>query len=340
MDGGTATHSLDRRPGWAVALVHAGAVAIGALAVVSTWSWNHWSLWPLAAIAAFAVGSDLMSVPSDSSKMKVSGVALGTVLAAVRFGPAPAALIGMLTMAVGWFRWREAGHYLRNNLVTFAWFPLASGLFFGATTRLAHVGSSDAAYYFLVLPTFLITLIVNFTGVVGYQSYLDRSSFLPKLREVLVPILSAELFSAVLTAVAVYFTVKTGAIGIVVLLVTLAIFQYLVGELLTSQRRAQELQRKATTDELTGLANRQRFGAAVEEEIAAAAGSAGAPFALLLIDLDRFKEINDTLGHHYGDVLLRDLGPRLGACVGEGGLVARLGGDEFAVLPSTRTDNP
>ena len=52
----------------------------------------------------------------------------------------------------------------------------------------------------------------------------------------------------------------------------------------------------------------------------------------MLMDLDRFKEINDTLGHHYGDVLLRDLGPRLVSSVGPGGVVARLGGDEFGIL--------
>ncbi len=57
----------------------------------------------------------------------------------------------------------------------------------------------------------------------------------------------------------------------------------------------------------------------------------------MLLDLDRFKEVNDTLGHHYGDELLRNLGPRLAEAIGEGGLVARLGGDEFAVLPAEAT---
>ena len=227
-----------RRPGLGVVATHVAALAIAGGLVAVTASWNHWSFAPLAAIAMFAVGSDLTSVQSDSRKMKISGVALGTVLAAVRFGGAPAASIGLLTGLVGWLRWREAPHYLRNNLVTFAWGPLAAGLFFGAASRLAHVTSGEAAYYFLVLPTFLVALFVNFTGVIGYQCYLDGSSMMSKAREVLVPILSAELFSAVLTAIAVYFVVKTGTIGVGVLLVTLAIFQYLVGELLTSQRRA------------------------------------------------------------------------------------------------------
>ncbi len=69
----------------------------------------------------------------------------------------------------------------------------------------------------------------------------------------------------------------------------------------------------------------------------AAASATDEKFGVMLLDLDRFKEVNDTLGHHFGDELLRDLGPRLAEVIGPDGLVARLGGDEFAVLPAEAT---
>ncbi len=87
----------------------------------------------------------------------------------------------------------------------------------------------------------------------------------------------------------------------------------------------------AEHDALTGLANRTLL----QEHTAAALVEAGrldrGP-ALLLLDLDRFKEINDTLGHHHGDMLLRLVGPRLESVLGPDDHVARLGGDEFVVL--------
>jgi diguanylate cyclase (GGDEF)-like protein len=81
-------------------------------------------------------------------------------------------------------------------------------------------------------------------------------------------------------------------------------------------------------DGLTGLANRTQFNELIE----AATAALPQPSAVLLIDLDRFKEINDTLGHHHGDLLLREVANRLCQRIGEGGMVARLGGDEFGVL--------
>lgn len=85
----------------------------------------------------------------------------------------------------------------------------------------------------------------------------------------------------------------------------------------------QELDRAARLDPLTGLANRRAFVAALEQ------GGGG---GVLYCDLDRFKPVNDELGHGAGDELLRLVARRLEECVRDSDLVARMGGDEFAVL--------
>ncbi|AMV38026.1 EAL domain-containing protein [Planctomyces sp. SH-PL62] len=87
---------------------------------------------------------------------------------------------------------------------------------------------------------------------------------------------------------------------------------------------------RANHDALTGMPNRHMLQATLESFTAA--GPARERFALLLLDLDRFKEINDAFGHEHGDAVLRGLKPRLDGAVTGPGLVARLGGDEFGVL--------
>lgn len=92
-----------------------------------------------------------------------------------------------------------------------------------------------------------------------------------------------------------------------------------------------EAERLALYDVLTGLPNRVLFGDRVEHALELARRD-GSSVALLLMDLDRFKEVNDTFGHHAGDLLLRDVGPHLRDELRAGDTLARLGGDEFAVL--------
>ena len=88
---------------------------------------------------------------------------------------------------------------------------------------------------------------------------------------------------------------------------------------------------QAFHDGLTGLPNRLLLEDRMRQ-VTSKQGRQQAPVAVLLIDLDRFKEVNDTLGHGAGDRVLQDVAERLGTCVREGDTVARLGGDEFVVL--------
>ncbi len=101
---------------------------------------------------------------------------------------------------------------------------------------------------------------------------------------------------------------------------------------ISAQKAAEErICKLAHHDALTGLPNRLHLGIALEQALANARRE-GIELALLFIDLDRFKQINDTLGHNVGDQLLIEVAERLKACLRENDLVARLGGDEFVVL--------
>jgi len=136
----------------------------------------------------------------------------------------------------------------------------------------------------------------------------------------------------------------------------LTLLQTLAGHLavaLRSTQLVQQLRHDATHDALTGLANRVLLTEQIESALSCAsvlkseaqkAGSLdcgsldfssldlAARSAVLLLDLDKFKEVNDALGHHVGDTLLQVVGSRIRTCVPARGTVARLGGDEFAVL--------
>jgi diguanylate cyclase (GGDEF)-like protein/PAS domain S-box-containing protein len=106
---------------------------------------------------------------------------------------------------------------------------------------------------------------------------------------------------------------------------------------ITKRKVDEELARQALHDSLTGLPNRAFLLNRIEEMTLDVERSGGS-FALLILDLDGFKHVNDRLGHRVGDLVLRDLAPRLQEPLRGGDVVARLGGDEFALLLSPPAD--
>jgi diguanylate cyclase (GGDEF)-like protein len=94
----------------------------------------------------------------------------------------------------------------------------------------------------------------------------------------------------------------------------------------------------AYEDPLTDLANRSRFSNELERAIVQARSGAHAKLSILMMDLDRFKHVNDTLGHGVGDHVLREVSRRLGDTVTDAECIARLGGDEFAILLECGSD--
>ena len=110
-------------------------------------------------------------------------------------------------------------------------------------------------------------------------------------------------------------------------------------EVAERKQMEEQVREMAFSDPLTGLPNRRMLMDRLEQALVTAS-RLGHQDALLFIDLDNFKALNDTLGHDKGDALLRQIATRLKACVRDGDTVARLGGDEFVVMLQALSDEP
>ena len=133
------------------------------------------------------------------------------------------------------------------------------------------------------------------------------------------------------------FNAMAMAVAVVALIIVFAGISSQVIDEKNRERSQEDLLHIATHDELTGLPNRRRFSEELDEQCRKLA-SGRHEFAVVMIDLDRFKPVNDTLGHSIGDKVLVRVGLRLKKAIRSGDLLARLGGDEFAIVAPRSTN--
>jgi putative nucleotidyltransferase with HDIG domain len=204
---------------------------------------GNWDLPLFAILLVFSIFSYVTAV-TTASKVKVSGAFLALVLAMVFLGGTAAALIGVATNAVGWFRWREEPQYLLNNLVAYAIFPLVAGVAFHAVIDATGLTSSDPIFYLLVFALFQFALALNFILIASYHVYVGRATFSDQLR-VLPAVMPSEFASAMLAVAVAFIYHVIGIAAIALFGIVLVTFQYLLGQLLLSQQRADELERRS-----------------------------------------------------------------------------------------------
>jgi len=217
------------------------ALAVGALVALWRAPEGNWDLALLGVLLAFSVFSDLTAAPVES-QLVVSGSFLALVVAMVFLGGAPAALIGVLTILIGWIRWRSAWLDLLDNVVTYLIFPLAGGIAFHQTVEATGLTTADTAFYLCIFGLFMFALAINFTMIAIYATHLEGTTFLSKVRTALIPLLPSELMAALMAIGVAYLYVQVGLAGVALFGIVLVIFQYLLGALLVSRQRAEELE--------------------------------------------------------------------------------------------------
>jgi diguanylate cyclase len=301
-------------------------------------------------VAAFSGGRDIVAALAFAAALACAGV--GTLVAADDGGPSSAVtIVACVVAGVGVARLVV----IRSASVTrLSWLDAAMGS--SAAAALALTLGADATAVVAVGAAIGAMALSRWQprrgvllGVIGLAALagdtvtatvaalaLVAAAWLREARAGPGPEFSRIVLTAILASATVALALLTvgqferlSAVTVALAIVTVLAGMARAG--LTVIQRLRESDRRAVTDDLTGLGNRRhlvdRLNAAIDR-----ASEDGSVLALLLIDLDGFKELNDTLGHAAGDEVLRQIGPRLRAVLRSGDTLARLGGDEFAVV--------
>jgi putative nucleotidyltransferase with HDIG domain len=223
-------------------LLTTGLVAVVVLGVLRAPTAN-WDFALFGILLGFSVFSDLTAIET-SSRLKTSGSFLALVLAMVFLGGPPAAVIGVLSIFIGWLRWRDNAHDFLVNTLTYATFPLVAGLVFNEAVDRSQTTASEPMFYVLVFGTFLLALAINFSMIAADACYVWRTSFIARVRTALIPLLPSELAAALMTVGVAYLYHQIGIAGVALFGIVLVTFQYLLGALLLSQQRAEELENR------------------------------------------------------------------------------------------------
>ncbi len=230
----------------AIAIEVAALVLAMGVAVWRNWAGDtDWNLSLFGLLLALSMAGDVLALSTSSRSLKVSSSFLAIVTAVVFLGEAPAAVIGVVTILAGWLRFRYPREDLLINLVTYAWFPLLSGMAFYAVLHATQTTQQDDLFYLLVFGLIVVANLIDFLLIAGYSCYVEGGSLATKVRRGLVPVLPSELASAVLAVGIAYLYIEIGLATVALFAIVLVTFQYLIGALLISQQRADELELKA-----------------------------------------------------------------------------------------------
>jgi putative nucleotidyltransferase with HDIG domain len=220
----------------AEAVILCGTLVTAALTSDAS-DWEPYGL--VVVLLGLAIVSDLLALQHASQR--ITGAFFALVLAMALCGPAPAVLIGFVSVLIDSLRNRLAWHKLLANLTVYSLIPLVVALGIEALEPVTDMETNNLTFAFVVFGAFVVANVLNFAMISFDISVHLGIPVSRQVREIFVPVLPSELAGAVLTVSIAILYRETSLAALALLALVLVVFQYLIRELLRSQRRAEEL---------------------------------------------------------------------------------------------------